>query len=201
MRARPLFRMLAVALVGGVLLAPPARAGADANPPPWDVTATPNQGAGANTLHGVTALSPTEAWAVGRFVTPSGKAARWSSAGTGRPGLSRPAEPGTDRRRPARGGRWRFSHRRAAVGSARLTSGVTRTLIEHWDGSVWTIVSSPNGGSPADSTMSWPCPPRRPGRWGRVDRLPDPAVERIGLERGGQSLPLPAVRAHRRHCD
>jgi hypothetical protein len=150
MRARPLFRMLAAALVGGVLLAPPARAGADANPPPWDVTETPNQGAGANTLHGVTALSPTEAWAVGRFVTPQWKGRTlverwngqaWDIAPSPNPERVDDAQlEAVDGASPA--DVW-------AVGSARLTSGVTRTLIEHWNGSVWTIVSSPNSGSPS----------------------------------------------------
>jgi erythromycin esterase-like protein len=32
-----------------------------------------------------------------------------------------------------------------AVGSYQK-SGSTKTLIEHWNGSIWTVVSSPNGG-------------------------------------------------------
>jgi hypothetical protein len=110
MPVRPLCRM-AVALVGGVLLAPPARAGADANPPPWGVTETPNQGTGPNTLHGVTALSPTEAWAVGALSPPV--EGPYAGRALGRAGLGHRAQPEPEggRRRPARGGGWHHSRR------------------------------------------------------------------------------------------
>jgi hypothetical protein len=38
-----------------------------------------------------------------------------------------------------------------AVGSAQLSSGGLATLIEHWDGTSWTIVSSPDPGTSSNS--------------------------------------------------
>ena len=65
----------------------------------WTVTKTPVQGKGTNILYGVVAPAPNDAWAVG---------------------LSIPKAP------PA--------------------ESPTLTLIEHWNGSAWQIVSSPNIG-------------------------------------------------------
>ena len=64
----------------------------------WSVMSSPNAGAGWNVLFGVAALSPTNVWAVGWYT--------------------------------------------AQVNSTRPE----KTLIEHWNGTSWSIVSSPNVG-------------------------------------------------------
>jgi hypothetical protein len=38
-----------------------------------------------------------------------------------------------------------------AVGSSHKSSGGSATLIEHWDGTGWTIISSPNPGTASNS--------------------------------------------------
>jgi len=59
----------------------------------WNVISSPNNGASYDVLNGVSALSPTNAWAVGDY---------------------------------------------------NISPGPLQTLIEHWDGTQWSIVPSPN---------------------------------------------------------
>lgn len=97
-------------------------------------------------LSGAVAVSPTDIWAVGVYQDRS------------------PAEPLTehwDGRRwkavPAPVGSWTVtahlnavsaagSHDLWAVGGGQSVGTEERTLIEHWDGSTWTIIASPNAG-------------------------------------------------------
>ena len=58
----------ALVLIAALVLAT-AAAGAESS---WPVVASPNVGAGDNTLLGVAALSPTDAWAVGEAADPDG---------------------------------------------------------------------------------------------------------------------------------
>src|SRR5207244_865516 len=44
-----------------------------------------------------------------------------------------------------------------AVGSNVAGSGAPRTLIEHWDGTVWAVVSSPNASLPNNVLSSVTC--------------------------------------------
>jgi hypothetical protein len=62
----------------------------------WSVVKSPSKGTGANVLYGVSADSPTDAWAVGYQTPPTGG---------------------------------------------------QHTLIEHWDGTAWSVVTSPNSGN------------------------------------------------------
>ncbi len=64
----------------------------------WSIVSSPNAGSGGNTLFSVAATSTNDVWAVGGF-------------------------------------------------DATTNSNVSRTLIEHWDGTSWSIVSSPNVGT------------------------------------------------------
>ena len=64
----------------------------------WSIVSSPDAGSGGNTLFSVAATSTNDVWAVGGF-------------------------------------------------DATTNSSVSRTLIEHWDGKSWSIVSSPNVGT------------------------------------------------------
>jgi len=103
----------------------------------WSVVPTPN-GAGSNTLRGVTALSPTDAWAVGdqRSPNPATLALHWDGASwtvvptpTPLGGASLAAVAAVS------------SNDVWAVGS--LGDGDDGALVEHWNGSSWSIVSTP----------------------------------------------------------
>lgn len=117
----------------------------------WQVVPSPNPAGGAaptDTLAGVVALSATDVWAAGfdektttsfRTLTEHWNGTKWSvvaspNAGTGENTLGAVAASG-----PA--GIWAAGYRQAVAGAAR------RTLIEHWDGTRWTITPSPNAGA------------------------------------------------------
>jgi hypothetical protein len=119
--------------------------------PAWPVVPSPNIGSGDNTLEGVTALSPTDAWAVGRFfdtassqtktLTQHWDGAAWTivpSPNVGSGGISVleavDATSATDA--------WAVGHF-TVEGSG---EGTGRTLVERWDGSEWQVVPSPNAG-------------------------------------------------------
>jgi hypothetical protein len=114
----------------------------------WPVMASPNVGSGGNTLWGVTALSPEDAWAVGDVLDPAVGAHpliehwngdAWTVVPSPTTGVS--ASPSavagispTDV--------WAVG-RFAVEGSS---EAVGRTFVQHWNGSDWQIVPSPNAG-------------------------------------------------------
>jgi hypothetical protein len=129
----------------------------------WKRVTTPNVGQGANKLNAVLALAPNDAWAVG-FSTPVAPPQRsatltliehfdgtsWAvvpspnvgpnSANQSNRLLGLTANSANDI--------WAFGSYFAADGS-----GHQMTLLLHWDGTSWTIASSPNptkGGFPCD---------------------------------------------------
>jgi hypothetical protein len=120
----------------------------------WKFTTTPNVGAGANQLNGVLALAPNDVWAVGfsTAVAPPKSAptltliehydgTSWSIVPSPNVGpnsgyqsnrlFGLTANSSTDV--------WAFGSYFAADGS-----GHQMTLLEHWDGTSWTIEPSPN---------------------------------------------------------
>jgi hypothetical protein len=111
----------------------------------WTVVPSPNAGSNGNTLSGVSAVSMTDAWAVGS--TYNGSAYR-------------PLTEHWD------GQSWSIVHARhvgtdtntfTAVAAVAATdvwavgfyaNGMTfRTLAEHWDGTSWSVVNTPNSGT------------------------------------------------------
>jgi hypothetical protein len=75
---------IAAACVVGVASASAAKAALVR--PAWPVVPSPNVGAGDNTLRGVTALSPGDAWAVGSFRdTATGQTGSSLKRGLGEP--------------------------------------------------------------------------------------------------------------------
>ena len=129
----------------------------------WKSVATPNVGEGTNKLNAVLALSPNDVWAVGFStpVAPPRKAATltltehfdgtsWAvvpspnigpnSANQSNRLLGLTANSANDI--------WAFGSYFAADGSGRQM-----TLLLHWDGTSWTVASSPSptkGGFPCD---------------------------------------------------
>jgi len=113
----------------------------------WRLQASPSPGNDTNSLAGVTALSRTDAWAVGSYHTngqslktliehwngSAWKVQRSPSPVTGNNTLSAVVAV-------SRSNVW-------AVGNTLSTSGQQRTLIEHWNGRSWTVQRSPSPGS------------------------------------------------------
>jgi hypothetical protein len=105
----------------------------------WDIVYSPREG-DMDTLYGIAALSPRDAWAVGRYVDTQNEALieHWT------------------------GWRWRFEPA-ADLGSAssylQAVAAISKTdvwavggsslgsLIEHWDGTRWSVVASPSAGA------------------------------------------------------
>ncbi|HET9494318.1 MAG TPA: S-layer homology domain-containing protein [Chloroflexia bacterium] len=115
----------------------------------WITVPSPNPSNYGNQLLGVTAVEPDELWAVGfyyfggccagRTLTMRWDGTQWETISS-----------------PNTGGYSNQLNAVAAVGPNNVwavgeadapTGGQRRTLIEHWDGNTWTIVSSPNLGS------------------------------------------------------
>ncbi len=113
----------------------------------WSVVSSPNQGTGNNVLLGVTAVSSTDVWALGYYANGSGglqtltehwNGSAWTIVGSPSPGtnnnqlLAVTAVSSTDV--------W-------AAGLYANGTGAQQTLTEHWNGSIWSVVSSPNQGT------------------------------------------------------
>jgi hypothetical protein len=171
-----LLRLLAITLVfvlGGLLLLSGAGAGAPAaeaagkktrtptpqptaptqtptpvpNPPPnvpgtWKLVDSPSLSANANTLHSVAVVSANDVWAVGWSVILHWNGANWSVVPSVNPG-NPPDFRGVAA--VATNDVW-------AVGRVQDAASpyYNRALIEHWDGSSWSLVPSP----PASTTFS-----------------------------------------------
>jgi hypothetical protein len=109
-------------------------------------------------LLGVSAASATDVWAVGSAFTPVNEAGVYGKTVIDHwDGKSWKRVPSPN----ATGSRNNYllavsavaSDDAWAVGRWEKRSGVERTLIEHWDGSTWTVVPSPSPGSPKGYTF------------------------------------------------
>jgi len=120
----------------------------------WSQVATPNPSMEANS---VTTLSPTNVWAVGTVQTlfnhrPHTKAAIEHWDGTSWSIVSSPnPTPSLGLDSVLRGIVAISANDIWAVGAFNKSSGGAATLIEHWDGTSWTIISSPNPGTASNS--------------------------------------------------
>src|SRR5947207_1428683 len=116
----------------------------------WSVVTSANPGSIYNTLYGVTAISATNVWAVGYYVNTTGVTQtlieHWN--GTSWSVVKSPS--------PATGNNELFSVSAASASSIWTVGFLTnnssqtpidQTLIEHWNGSHWSVVKSPNPGS------------------------------------------------------
>jgi len=115
----------------------------------WSIVPSPSPGPTYNYLYGTAALSASNAWAVGYYVNANGdyrtlteqwNGTSWNVVPSPSPGtsvnalLAATAVPGSTTLV------W-------AVGAFLNTSGVYQTLVERWNGTRWSVVSSPNAGS------------------------------------------------------
>jgi hypothetical protein len=110
----------------------------------WSIIPSPNPGTWFNKLYGVSAHSANDIWAVGSL-TNSGNYAQtliqhWD--GTSWSVIPSPNVPGVNNElynvvALASNDVW-------AVGYSGISSAGFSTLVEHWNGSAWSVVSSPN---------------------------------------------------------
>lgn len=121
----------------------------------WQVVSSPNPGSVDNTLYAVSAVSASDIWAVGFYVSKMGitqtlteywNGSSWSVVKSPSPGsinnelFSVSAVSASDV--------W-------AVGFTASNSSSETTLIEHYNGSSWSVVKSPNPGtSPVNDVLS-----------------------------------------------
>jgi hypothetical protein len=147
----------AVAVIAGPIPAAPSQARgamqgsagrtcADAS---WRVARSPSPGAGDNRLRGVTAVSATDAWAVGEFVDPASDQVRTLTQHWDGSAWTVVPSPVVRRMDMLAGVDASSSTDVWAVGTSHVQGsgeGSGRTLVEHWDGSAWRVVPSPNIG-------------------------------------------------------
>ena len=114
---------------------------------PWTVVASPNVGTGANELLGISAVSRSDVWAVGYSTNGSAQQAlieQWN--GTSWVVVPSPSPAGSNGsvfgavKALSANDIW-------AVGEYLNSSNVDLTLTEHWNGTSWSIVPSPNMGT------------------------------------------------------
>lgn len=115
----------------------------------WSIVSSPSVGSGTNVLQGVAAVSPSDVWAVGYYVDSSGvyktliehwDGSSWSIVSSPSPGSTFNTLAGVDV--SSANDVW-------AVGqtSDNPSGSPGETLVEHWDGSTWEVVPSPNAGT------------------------------------------------------
>ncbi|WP_188316618.1 alkaline phosphatase family protein [Solihabitans fulvus] len=115
----------------------------------WSVVPSPNPGAQRNLLYGVAAISDTDVWAVGQQTDSAGT---WHTLTEHWDGTVWSVVPSAD---PDAGGNLLFGVKAVsgtsvyAVGERSGSGFPDRALIEHWNGSTWSVLASP-----ADSSES-----------------------------------------------
>jgi hypothetical protein len=111
----------------------------------WAIVPTPTLTGGAkSTLNGVVALSANNAWAVGKGRNGAALAERWNGAAWSVVPVPTPAEAASSQ---LSGISALSANDIWAVGSVTTVVGTTvqtRTLVEHWNGTTWSIVPSRN---------------------------------------------------------
>ncbi|MGH2518082.1 MAG: hypothetical protein ACRDHP_20760, partial [Ktedonobacterales bacterium] len=118
----------------------------------WNVVSSPSPGPTINDLSGVTALSATDLWAVGYHDgtnTVQTLIEQWNGSSWSVVSSPNEASGGSflnDDSAVSASDAW-------AVGTYGTLFGVYDTLIEHWNGHAWSIVTSPSPGS-AESMLN-----------------------------------------------
>jgi hypothetical protein len=121
----------------------------------WSIVATPaTTGSAKSILSGVAALGPADAWAVGRSRASTALIEHWNGSQWAIVPSPNPAPPAGQTF--AGSALTAVSARSAsdiwAVGSYTTAKGTTAnsfTLTEHWNGSAWSVVPSPNTAAPS----------------------------------------------------
>src|SRR5579885_2368417 len=140
-RFRWLFLACSLILLSPLLHASPVAASTPLKCKGWHVVPSPNPGTNGNYLYGVAAISSTDVWTVGVrdavTLIEHWDGTQWSVIPSPNPSsnvdylYSISAVSSNDV--------W-------AVGYSSPPSGGTYILIEHWDGSQWSVVASPSPG-------------------------------------------------------
>ena len=140
----------------------------------WKQVPSPNPGSPVsdNQLNGIAATSATDAWAVGATGESQGHQAlivHWN--GTAWKQVPNPSSDSNI----LSGVAATSSADAWAVGSTCMSCGtegqVTDTLIEHWNGTAWKQVPSPNPSNFKNASSAWRRPPPpTPGRWAATAR-------------------------------
>src|SRR6266446_1045539 len=153
LKLRMLICMLTIVMAIPLLTAMKAEAMAP-NCGSWSVVSSPNGGSSSNVLNGVATVSANDVWAVGYYYPMPGNV---------------PAQTLTEHwngsnwsiiKSPNVGTNFNFLYATAAistndvwaVGFSYNPGNPSQTLIEHWNGKKWKVVSGPNAG--AGSTLS-----------------------------------------------
>jgi hypothetical protein len=112
----------------------------------WSLVPVPPSGYDS-VLYAVAAVAPDDIWAVGGAQVTDTLVEHWD--GSSWSIVPSPNVPGTQTRSFLTGVVALGAGNVWAVGGA-ATSSTTRTLVEHWNGTSWTIVSSPPSGTDAE---------------------------------------------------
>jgi hypothetical protein len=119
----------------------------------WTLVNSPNPGSGTNLLEGVSAVSGSDAWAVGNYSsyynpgTSRTLALHWN--GTAWSKINSPT-PNPNDLNFLQGVSARSGSDAWAVGNYWNTTGLSRSLILHWNGTAWSKINSPNPGPTAN---------------------------------------------------
>src|SRR5205823_1467931 len=112
----------------------------------WSVVPSPSPGTTLNRLSGVAALAADDVWAIGLETAPSGGevplAEHWD--GTSWSAVDTAPLPPNDGISEFLGVSATSTNDVWAVGDYGNTQGGITTLAEHWDGTSWSIVSTPS---------------------------------------------------------
>ena len=118
----------------------------------WSIVASPNQSASDNTLYGVAALTTTSAWAVGDYADANGRfhtsvmkwnGTAWTAVASPTVGAGTYDNALFSIAAVSATNLWAAG----AVYSPTNTGAPSDTLVEHWDGTQWSVVPSPDGSS------------------------------------------------------
>jgi hypothetical protein len=112
----------------------------------WSIVPSPNTNKRLNTLNGVAALSPSDAWAVGSahsgdLPDQTTLVLHWNGTSWG---IVPSPSPGTGGHNELFAVAANAPNDIWAVGSLTNSGNYAQTLIEHWDGTSWSVIPSPN---------------------------------------------------------
>jgi hypothetical protein len=107
----------------------------------WTNVPSPNPSAYSNSLWGVAAIAANDVWAVGAAGSSQTLAIHWNGAAWT---VAPPAPLGGNASNEALIGIVALSNNNIWTSGAFYQTGTEQTLTERWDGSNWTVVSSPN---------------------------------------------------------
>jgi hypothetical protein len=119
----------------------------------WTVVPSPNLGVTANELNAVSVVAARDVWAVGDSIGGNGVTQTLTERWNGTTWSVVPSPNPSATRNVLTGVTAIASNDVWAVGRSNNTRDIIRTLIEHWDGTTWSVVPSPNA-SISDSFLS-----------------------------------------------